>query len=191
MRAAALAAVLSALALPAAEGEFAAGSRVTGWDNLSGREPATFTARLTDVVCALTGDCPEDCGGGARQMGLLREADGALVLVAKSRQPAFNGAITDMLPYCGQTVAVDGLLVGNPGLTPAKVYQVFLVRPEGSEEWLLADRWTEEWLARNPEARGKEGPWFRHDPRIAGQIARTGHLGLGLEADARFIGENY
>ncbi len=190
--AAALLAAPALVASPApAEGEFAEGSQVTGWDNLNGREPATFTAEVTDIVCALTGDCPEDCGGGARQMGLLREADGALVLVSKNRQPAFNGGITDMLPYCRQTVAVDGLLVGNPELTDTKFYQVFLVRPEGAEEWAKTDRWTEEWLEENPEARGKEGPWFRHDPRIAEQIATTGYLGLGLETDREFIEENY
>ncbi len=175
----------------AAEGEFAAGSQITGWDGLNGRELATFTAEVTDVVCALTGDCPADCGGGGRQMALLREADGALVLVSKNRQPAFNGGITDLLPYCRQTIAVDGLLVGAPELTDTKFYQVFLVKPEGAEEWLPTNRWTAEWLERNPEAKGKKGPWFRHDPAIAARIAETGYLGLGLETDAAFIAENY
>jgi hypothetical protein len=65
------AAMLSASA--GAEGEFAEGSQVTGWDGLQGREPALFKAEVVDLVCALTGDCPEDCGGGARQMALPRE----------------------------------------------------------------------------------------------------------------------
>lgn len=180
------------LALPAAaEGEFSAGSQVEGWTNLQGREPARFTARVTDIVCALTGDCPADCGNGARLMGLIREADEALVLVSKNREAAFNGGGEDLVPYCGQTVEVDGLLVGDPAVAPTKVYQVFLIRPEGAEEWVKANRWTRIWREKHPEAASKDGPWFRNDPAIAARIAEDGYLGLGPEADATFIEENF
>ena len=178
--------------LPAgAEGEFAEGSQVAGWDNLQGREPALFRARVLDVVCALTGDCPEDCGGGARQMALLREADGKLILAAKNAEPLFTGATVDLAPYCGQTVTVDGLMVGNPELTDTKVYQVFRIQREGSDKWAKAERWSRVWRRQNKEAAKGGGEWFRHDPGVQAAIEADGWLGLGEAADRQFIEEFY
>ena len=188
-----LAAALSLLiALPAAaEGEFSEGSQIDGWQNLSGREPALFRAKVVDILCELTGECAEKCGDGRRQMGLVREADGKLILVAKNMQASFNGAAVDLAPYCGQTVTVDGLLVGDPDVAPVKVYQVHLIQREGSDKWAKARRWTRRWDRENPEAKGKKGPWFRHDPKVEAAIEAEGWLGLGPEADAKFIEENY
>lgn len=174
-----------------ADGEFAEGSRVTGWENLQGREPARFQAKVVDIVCALTGDCPEDCGGGARQMALLRQADGKLILVAKNAQPLFTGATEDLAPYCGQTVTVDGLLVGNPELTDTKFYQVFLIQREGADAVAKAERWSRIWSRENRDAAKKDGPWFRHDPAVRAAIEADGWLGLGDEADRQFIEEFY
>ena len=188
---AAVVAILIGMSPAHAEGEFSQGSEVKGWGNLQGREPALFKAKVTDIVCALTGDCPENCGGGERQMGLLREADGKLILAAKNSQASFNGATVDLAPYCGQTVTVDGLLVGNPELTKTKFYQVFRIQREGSDKWAAAKRWTRTWKRLNPEAQGKKGPWYRHDPRVQAQLQERGYLGLGAEADAKFIEENY
>lgn len=184
--------VAIAFAMPAfAEGEFAEGSQVTGWKNLQGREAAVFKAKVVDILCELTGDCAEKCGSGKRQMGLIREVDNKLILVSKNRQSSFNGGAVDLAPYCGQTVTVDGLLVGNPELTDTKFYQVFLVQREGSDKWAKTARWTRAWQKANPEAKGKKGPWFRHDPNVAAEIERTGWLGLGADADKKFIEENY
>ncbi len=174
-----------------AEGEFAEGSQVTGWDNLQGRENATFRAKVVDVICALTGDCPADCGGGARQMALLREPDGALVLAAKNAQPLFTGATVDLAPYCGQTVTVDGLLVGDPQLTATKFYQVFLIRREGHDAWAKAERWSRAWKREHKDLAKKDGPWFRYDPAVQEALGKNGYLGLGAEADEAFIEENY
>lgn len=188
------AAAVAALLLAAsamAEGEFAEGSQVAGWDNLQGREPALFRAKVVDLVCALTGDCPEDCGGGARQMALLREADGALILAAKNAQPLFNGAAEDLAPYCGQNVTVDGLLVGNPELTDTKFYQVFLIQRDGHDSWAKAERWSRVWAREHKDLAKKEGPWFRHDPIVREAIEENGYLGLGDEADRAFIEEWY
>ena len=180
------------LALPAlSDGEFAEGSQVTGWDNLQGRENATFRAKVVDVVCALTGDCPADCGGGARQMALLREADGVLVPAAKNAQPLFTGAAVDLAPYCGQTVTVDGLLVGNPALTDTKVYQLFLIRREGHDAWARAERWTRVWKREHKDLAKEDGPWFRYDPAVQKAIEANGYLGLGAAADRAFIEENH
>ena len=186
---AALAALIS---MPAfAEGEFSEGSQVTGWKNLQGREPALFRAKVVDILCELTGDCAEKCGAGKRQMGLIREADGKLILAAKNSQASFNGATVDLAPYCGQTVTVDGLLVGDPSVTSTKFYQVHLIQRDGSDKWAKTKRWTRMWKRDNPDKKDLKGPWFRHDPSVAAAIEADSWLGLGAQADKTFIEENY
>lgn len=178
------------LALPAAGQDFSAGSEADGW-GLLGEEKARFTARVVDVLCEIAGDCPADCGAGTRQMGLLREADGALVLALKNGQPVFSGAVADLHPFCGRMVEVDGLLVGDPEMTPAKFYQVQRIREVNAADWTRANRFTEAWASRNPDAAAAPGPWFRKDPRVNARIAEDGYLGLGLETDRAFIAEEY
>ena len=143
-----------------AQQDFSAGSEAKPW-NLFGEEKARFEGRVVDALCALTGDCPVDCGAGARQMGILRAADGAFVLAAKNGQPVFTGATFDLAAFCGQEVEVDGLLVGDAGITPdlgAKLYQVQTIRVLGEDTVHKANLWTEDWEGRFPEA-GGEGPW--------------------------------
>ncbi|MEM6623319.1 MAG: hypothetical protein AAF674_13895 [Pseudomonadota bacterium] len=188
---AALGALSALIALPvAAEGEFADGSIAKGWEGLLGREPARFEARVVDVICELTGDCPADCGAGGRQMGLVRTADGVLVLAGKNLQSSFNGASWDLYPYCGQTVTVDGLMVGDPDLTATKYYQVHWIEAAGAEA-MKANGFTRAWKERNPELADSKGPWFRNDPAVNAAIEKDGWLGLGAEADATYIEENY
>ena len=38
-----------------------------------------FEAKVVDAMCELTGDCPAQCGGGKRQLGLVTDS-GALIL---------------------------------------------------------------------------------------------------------------
>jgi len=188
-------AVVAALALIAAsgaawaegedEGPFSEGSQAKNW-NLLGQEKARFEAKVVDVFCEVAGDCPENCGDGRRQLGLLRSADGKLILANKNTQPAFTGANLDLLPYCNQEVEVDGLLVGLEEYTPAKMYQVQLIRKKGETEWSKTNRWTKDWAAANPAAAKIKGPWFRKDPRVNALIERDGYLGLGLEKDEAF-----
>ncbi|HIM45255.1 MAG TPA: hypothetical protein EYM34_03190, partial [Alphaproteobacteria bacterium] len=52
-------------------------SAADSW-GLPGEEEVRFDAKVTDVLCVLSGDCPPDCGGGKRVLGLLKE-DGELV----------------------------------------------------------------------------------------------------------------
>ena len=187
MMAAALAAMVT---LPAAAQDFSANSEAKGWNNLEGREPARFTGKVVDVLCELTGDCTETCGDGRRQMGIVREADGKLILVGKNNQASFNGGAVDMAAFCNQLVEVDGLMVGNPDLTPTKYFQVQLIMGEGRDKFTPAKRWTRVWERNNPDADGK-GPWFRRDPSVNAQIEENGWLGLGHEADKVFIEEFY
>jgi hypothetical protein len=187
-------AALALIASPAlADGEFSAGSEAQSW-GLLGEEQARFEGRVIDVVCHLTGDCPADCGAGKRQIGILRSADGRFLLANKNVQPVFSGAAVDLAPYCGQTVEIDGLLVGDSELTPSlrgmKLLQVQTVRAPGAAEAQKTVRWTKAWAARNPGV-GGEGPWNERDPRILEQIELHGRLGIGQEADQKFIEENF
>lgn len=181
-------ATLIALLIPgvALAADFSEGSNAKSW-NLLGEENATFSARVVDTLCELTGDCPANCGDGRRQLGLLRDADGALVMPMKNSQAAFNGSTEDLLPYCGKAVEVDGVLVGDEEQTAVKFYMVQFIREAGAAEWQKANRWTKDWARKNPEAAKKKGPWFRKDPRVKAQIAESGYLGLGLEIDQEFI----
>lgn len=181
--AAALACVSS---VPAMAQDFSEGSEAREW-GLYAEQKALFTAVVSDPLCELAGDCADDCGGGARQLVLVRQADDAMVFPLKNAQSAFNGAVADLAPFCGQTVDVDGLLIDDPEIGATNVYLVQRIRPEGGE-WQKANIWTDDWAAKNPGADGK-GPWFRRDPRVLQQIEEEGYLGLGEETDKAFIAD--
>ena len=183
-----LIALLALVATPLAAQDFSEGSEAKTW-NLYAEVPAKFEATVVDVLCDLTGDCPDNCGGGTRQLGLLRSADDVMVFPLKNNQPAFTGAATDLLPYCGQTVTVDGLLIEDEDFPIKNVYLVQTVTTADGTT-AKANQWTKEWAKANPDAKGK-GPWFRRDPRIKAIIAEEGYLGLGLETDEAYIAENF
>lgn len=179
--------VLPALALiaaPLAAQDFSENSNAKTW-NLYAEVPATFEAKVVDVMCELTGDCPANCGDGDRQLALLRSADDTMVMVLKNNQPAFTGAVVDLLPYCGQNIAVDGLMIEDEDFPVRNVYLVQRIKA-GETDWTKASQFTKVWAKENPDAKGK-GPWFRRDPRVKERIEAEGYLGLGLEVDAAFI----
>ena len=178
-----------AAATPLAAQNFADGSQARSW-NLYAEQPARFEARVVDVLCELTGDCSADCGGGTRQMGLVRSVDDVLVLALKNNQPNFMGAAAELAPFCNQVVTVDGLLIEDPDLGATNVYQVQTILPQGGSEPVTANTASKRWAERHPEAAG-DGPWFRRDPRINAIIAEEGYLGLGLEADETYAEENF
>lgn len=179
--------LLFALPQSAFAQDFSAGSEAESW-NLYAEQPARFEAKVVDALCELTGDCPADCGAGKRQLGLVRKADNALVYPNKNNQPASSGAVSELLPYCGQQVEVDGLMISDPDIGATNIYQLQKIRAVGATDWVKATKWTKDWQAANPTKTGK-GPWFRRDPRILGHIEATGYLGLGLDIDKAFIAE--
>ena len=186
MRGAAVVALL-ALAGPALAQDFSADSQAKEW-GLYGEEKARFAATVVDPLCELSGDCPDNCGDGRRQLALLRDADDVMVLPLKNTQPAFTGAANELMPYCGQAVEVDGLLITDEEVGARNVYLVQFIRAEGAGEWVAANRWTKDWAEANPDV-GGEGPWFRRDPRVQAEIEKEGWLGLGLETDESFLDE--
>ncbi len=183
-----LAFALSLLAAPALAQDFSEGSTAKSW-NLYAEVPATFEAKVVDVLCEFTGDCPTDCGAGKRQMGLLRSADNVLVMTFKNNQPAFSGSAVDLAPYCGMTINVDGLMLDDPDLGAKNMYMVQKIQVDGGE-WKKASQFTKVWKKETPDASGK-GPWFRRDPRIQEQIATHGYMGLGPDVDKAFIADWY
>ena len=188
-----LATALLAFGPALADGEFSAGSKAKSW-SLLGEENALFEGVAIDALCVLTGDCPADCGAGKRQMGILRSDDWHFVLANKNGQPVFTGATVDLAPYCGQTVEVDGLLVGyievTPGLGDGKLLQVQTIRVIDEESVHKTNLWTTDWAKRNADTGGK-GPWFQRDPKVTEQIEAHGRLGLGAEEDQKYIEENF
>ena len=183
-----LIAFLARVASPLAAQDFSEGSEARSW-NLYAEVPAKFDAQVVDVLCTLTGDCPDDCGAGKRQLGLVRSVDDVLILPMKNSQPAFTGAAVELAPFCGQTVTVDGLMLDDPDLGATNVYLVQTIKAADADK-IKANKWTKNWAKEHPEAKGK-GPWFRRDPRIKEIIATEGYLGLGLDEDATFIAENF
>jgi len=177
------AAAFALIAGPIAAQDFSEKSEARSW-NLYAEVPALFEAKVVDVMCELTGDCPENCGAGDRQLGLLRKADGALTMATKNNQPAFTGAVVDLLPYCNQDVTVDGMLIEDEDFPVKNIYLVQRIKAEGAD-WAKASQFTKVWAATNPDAKGK-GAWYRRDPRIIAQIEKDGYLGLGLEIDKAF-----
>ncbi len=179
-----LAAALALVATPLVAQDFSAGSNAKSW-NLYAEVPATFEAEVVDILCNVAGDCANQCAEG-RQLGLLRSADNVLVYPNKNSQSSFNGAASDLLPYCGKMVDVDGLLIEDeeiPGAT--NIYLVQTIKEAGDADWAKANKWTKVWAAKHPDAKGK-GPWFRRDPRVNAIIADSGHLGLGLSPEEAY-----
>lgn len=136
---------------------------------------ARFQAKVVDVLCELSGDCPADCGAGSRQLGLLRD-DGTLVLALKNFDP-FAGAVNDLVGFCGQQIEVDGLMISNPKMP---MFALQFKRPVGGE-WGRANQFGKDWAAANPNG-GK--PWFRKDATIKQLIEAQGVFGIpGLEPE--------
>jgi hypothetical protein len=162
-----------------------AGRAAESW-GLPGEVEARFEAKVVDLLCELTGNCPADCGAGTRQLGLLQD-DGRLVLPVKN-MALFSGATDELTDFCGQRVIADGLFSTNHGYT---VFALQFVRQAPDGKWRRANRFLPKWAERNgldPKDK-KVKQWFRHDPRVTDLIARQGKLGLGPEADEKYLNE--
>jgi hypothetical protein len=144
---------------------------------IEGEEKARFEAQVVDIACELSGNCPANCGGGKRQLGLLRD-DGSLLLVAKNFD-IFAGATVDLIGYCGQRIVADGLLIKTPKM-PLFALQYSRLAPDG--KWGRANKFTKAWSKAHSGKKGSQ--WFRHDVRIKNEIAANGVFGIpGLKAD--------
>ena len=134
-------------------------------------EKTRFEAKVVDIACELTGNCPPNCGGGKRQLGLVRD-DGKLILPIKNNDP-FAGTLVDLISLCGQKVVVDGLWIPNPKL-PMFVLQFKKPAPDG--KWSRANWFVKQWGEKN--GADKQNKWFRHDARITRAIKEDGVYGI-------------
>ena len=175
---------LKAAALVAAVLVSAGAARAAESWGLAGEQTARFEATVVDLLCELTGDCPADCGAGKRQLGLLKD-DGTLVLPLKN-QVIFAGAAAELIGFCDRRVVADGLFVTNRGHT---IFALQFVKPLPDGKWQRANRFLPKWAAANgvgPKS-ATARRWFENDPRVKDLVARDGKLGLGLEADRKYL----
>ncbi len=175
LTAAALSAMLISPAAQAAE----------AW-GLPNEEIVRFEAKVVDILCELSGDCPANCGGGARQLGLVND-EGRLILPMKNQVP-FAGAAAELIEFCAKRVVADGLMVTNRGYS-FMALQFVREAPEGP--WRRANRFQAKWAKRNGVAADSDqaGQWFYNDPQVNDLVARQGKLGLGPKADKDFLGD--
>lgn len=138
-------------------------------------KPVIVAGKVVDLPCALTGDCPADCGAGRRQLGILTP-QGKLLPAVKG-DVFFAGAVQDLLPYCGGRVMADGLLIENPKAT---LFFVQNVRGSTRETWKPAKAFLDWWRARY----GSSDRWWEDDPRVRSELERSGVLGIpGLQPE--------
>jgi hypothetical protein len=151
---------------------------------LPNEEEARFEAKVVDLLCELTGDCPADCGAGKRQLGLLMD-DGKLVLTNKDAAP-FAGTVDELIDFCGKRVQADGLFSTNRGYT---FFALQYVRELPDGKWRRANRFVPKWAAANGvDAKSETAQqWFRNDPRVKTLIEKNGKLGIGLEAEKKYL----
>ena len=154
---------------------------------LPNEKPTRFEAKVVDVMCELTGDCPANCGGGKRQLGLL-DGKGKLILPFKNVVP-FAGAAAELIDFCAKQVIADGLFSTNRGY---RVFALQFVREAPKGKWRRANRFTPKWAKKFGFASGgKEARrWFENDPRVNALIDKEGKLGLGRAADKDYFSKN-
>ena len=142
-----------------------------------------FEAKVVDILCELTGDCPQACGEGKRQLGLLDSA-GKLILPSKN-SVIFAGTAAELIDFCNETVIADGLLTTNRGYT---IFALQYVRKAPDGPWRGANRFLPKWAAANgvdPKS-DMVDEWYLHDPKIKAELAANGKLGLGMAADKAY-----
>ena len=166
------------LVCAAALGALAAGaaSAAEPW-GLENEKVVELQGRVVDLACTLAGDCPPDCGGGKRQLGVLT-AEGRLLPLAKGLVNFANG-VPDLLPYCGRKLQVDGLLIESPAMPLLFVQNL---RGSAADPWRATDAFERGWRARHGGEAGVE--WFKTDPDVRAAIEAAGVLGVpGLKPE--------
>ncbi len=149
---------------------------------IEGEKTDRFEAKVVDILCELTGNCPKACGDGQRQLGLLKD-DGTLVLAIKNNYP-FTGAARDLQAFCGKRVVADGLSISNRG---SRFFTLQFVRLAPDGKWRRANRWINTWAADQGVAADSKtaNKWFRNDPTVQAIQKKEGSVfGIkGLKAE--------
>ncbi len=151
------------------------GARAAEEWGIANEQAVRFEAKVVDILCELSGDCPADCGAGKRQLGLLKD-DGTLVAAVKNVD-FFAGATNDLIEFCGERVIADGLLIKDPRM-PLFVLQ-FKRRARGGK-WRRANWFIRDWAKAHGVARDSATArqWYLNDPTVKAVIARDGVFGI-------------
>lgn len=131
--------------------------------------PAVLEGKIVDLACTLKGDCPPECGGGRRQLGLL-SSDGKLSAIVKGPVD-FANAVPDMLALCGKDVQLDALVINDPTI---RIVMVQGVRGKSSERWRKPRQFESQWETAN----GKSDEWYREDKAVRKVIGEDGVYGI-------------
>ncbi len=150
--------MLASLPLSAAEG--------IGAKN---EKPLEIEGTVVDLLCEVAKRCAPKCGEGKRQLG-IKLSDGKLLVAAKNTD-LFAGAVVDLAPLCGKVIKADGILFENPKM-PIYMVQGIKTDPKAAE-YSPVDGFGKAWVAKN----GASDEWFRNDPAIKAQLAKSGPLG--------------
>lgn len=129
----------------------------------------TFKGKVVDIACELTKSCPGNCGDGKRQLGIL-DTDGKLFAAAKSQTP-FAGLAKDLLPHCGKSIEIDGLIVENPAM---RLLAIQNIRTSDDQKFAPTEAFAAEWT----KAHGAADEWFRADPTVKATIEADGVFGI-------------
>ncbi|WP_417830699.1 hypothetical protein [Terasakiella sp.] len=144
---------------------------------IEGEKTDRFEAKVVDVACELSGNCPDQCGKGKRQLGLLKD-DGTLVLAIKNFD-IFAGTGKDLIEFCNQRVIADGLSITNDKVN---MFALQFVRAAPDGEWRRANAFIPAWQKVNPNKNGAE--WYRYDEMVKKEIEARGVFGIpGLKGD--------
>lgn len=147
---------------------------------ITGAEANAISGEVKDVLCAAGGDCPADCGGGARQLGI--QTTEGFVLVAKNLTN-YTGGADELIAHCGDVVDINGLFTTHQGV---RFFQVQNVRTPGGP-WKKAREFNAAWAERSGKPQSLAGRWYFNDDRVDAVLEKDGRLGLGPEADEEFF----
>jgi hypothetical protein len=175
------AALLSALAVLATLAAIAGDARAAEEWGIDNEQAVRFEAKVVDILCELSGDCPAKCGAGKRQLGLLKD-DGTLVVAVKNFE-LFAGAANDLIPFCGERVVADGLLINDPRMP---IFALQFKRRARGGKWRRANWFIRDWAKTQGVARDSATAkqWYNNDPTVKAVIARDGVFGIpGLKPE--------
>ncbi len=173
-----LAAVTSLVVLAA--GCATAPGDIQKW-SVTNAEARALTGTVVDVQCELSGNCPDACGAGKRQLAIKTEDQG-VVLAAKNLN-FYSGAADELSPFCGQVVEVNGLFTENRGI---RFFQVQNVRTPGGQ-WQKGTRYLQAWSERSGKSPSVASKWYNNDDRVKDVLEKDGRLGLGQAADDEYF----
>lgn len=143
-------------------------SAADGW-GIQNEKIVEIEATVVDIACSLRNDCPNNCGDGKRQLGLVTK-EGKLHIAVKGATN-FAGAVRELLPHCGKSIFADGLLIENPAMT---IFMVQNLRLTKNDKLMPATAFEAEWS----KAHGKTEEWFRADPLVKQVIEADGVFGI-------------